>query len=71
MMMMMMMIGRRVKLEETYFDRQLEQALIKSSQAAFDLKTRPTLTIASLVGNMYTPSLYGGLLSLLIKYTTQ
>ena len=58
---------RNVKLEETYFDRKLEQALMKSSQAAFMKKTQPTLTVANVIGNMYTPSLYGGLISLLIK----
>ena len=56
-----------MKLEETYFDRKLEQALMKSSQAAFMKKTQPTLTVANVIGNMYTPSLYGGLISLLIK----
>lgn len=58
---------RSVKLEETYFHRPLEQALMKNSQDAFLSKTQPTLTLANLIGNMYTPSLYGGLISLLIN----
>ena len=62
---------RSVKLEETYFHRPLEQALMKNSQDAFLSKTQPTLTLANLIGNMYTPSLYGGLISLLIKYVVE
>lgn len=59
--------SRDLKLEETYFNRELEQVAIKSSKASFDAKTLPTLMMASMVGNMYTPSLYGGFVSLLVK----
>ena len=55
------------KLEETYFDRDVEKAFMTYSQALFDEKTKPSLHIAKNVGNMYTPSLYGGLASYLIS----
>lgn len=56
-----------VKLEDTYFDRDVEKAFLASSKKEFDQKTCPTLLIARQVGNMYTPSLYGGLVSLIIN----
>ncbi|XP_061720847.1 hydroxymethylglutaryl-CoA synthase 1 [Cydia pomonella] len=55
------------KLEETYFDRDVEKAFMTYSQQLFDEKTKPSLYIARNVGNMYTPSLYGGLVSYLIS----
>ncbi|XP_063540171.1 hydroxymethylglutaryl-CoA synthase 1 [Cydia strobilella] len=55
------------KLEDTYFDRDLEKAFMTYSQQLFDEKTKPSLYIARNVGNMYTPSLYGGLVSYLIS----
>ncbi|XP_047996704.1 hydroxymethylglutaryl-CoA synthase 1 [Leguminivora glycinivorella] len=58
--------GKR-KLEETYFDRDVEKAFMTYSQQLFDEKTKPSLYIARNVGNMYTPSLYGGLVSYLIS----
>ena len=57
-----------MKLEETYFNRNVEQAVVGCSKRLFEAKTQPTLYLASQIGNMYTPSLYGGLISLLIKY---
>ncbi|KAK9875272.1 hypothetical protein WA026_007663 [Henosepilachna vigintioctopunctata] len=56
-----------VILEDTYFDRDLEKAAINSSKDYFNEKTLPSLLVASQVGNMYTSSLYGGLVSLLIS----
>ncbi|XP_028171447.1 hydroxymethylglutaryl-CoA synthase 1 [Ostrinia nubilalis] len=55
------------KLEETYFDRDVEKAFMTYSETLFNEKTKPSLHIARNVGNMYTPSLYGGLLSYLIS----
>ncbi|XP_063385718.1 hydroxymethylglutaryl-CoA synthase 1 [Cydia fagiglandana] len=55
------------KLEDTYFDRDVEKAFMTYSQQLFDEKTKPSLYIARNVGNMYTPSLYGGLVSYLIS----
>lgn len=55
------------KREETYFDRDLEKAFMTYSQQLFDDKTKPSLHLARNVGNMYTPSLYGGLASYLVS----
>nr|QYV43155.1 HMGS [Colaphellus bowringi] len=56
-----------VKLEDSYFDRDVEKAFLAFSKGYFAQKTSPSLLVASQVGNMYTPSLYGGLVSLLIS----
>lgn len=56
-----------VKLEETYSDREVEKASIDSSEEVFQAKTAKSLRISNQVGNMYTPSLYGGLISHLIS----
>lgn len=58
---------QNVKLEETYFDRDVEKAFLTVSKGDFEKKTKPTLFIANQVGNMYTPSVYSGLVSLLIS----
>jgi len=58
---------RETKLEESYFDRDVEKALLTGSQKLFETKTRPSLLVANQVGNMYTPSVYGGLVSYLIS----
>lgn len=55
------------QLEETYFDRDVEKAFMAYSEELFNEKTKPSLHIARNVGNMYTPSLYGGLVSYLIS----
>lgn len=57
------------KLENSYFDRDLEKAFMTYSEKLFNEKTKPSLHIAKNVGNMYTPSLYGGLVSYLISKT--
>ncbi|XP_056630850.1 hydroxymethylglutaryl-CoA synthase 1 [Diorhabda sublineata] len=58
---------KKVKLEESYFDRDVEKAFVQASKEAFTKKTQPSLLMAAQVGNMYTSSLYGGLVSLLIN----
>lgn len=55
------------RLEESYFDRDVEKAFMAHSQAMFNQKTKPGLRIATNVGNMYTPSLYGGLVSFMVS----
>jgi len=55
------------KLEESYFDRDVEKAFMAHSQKIFESKTKPGLKVATNVGNMYTPSLYGGLVSYMIS----
>ncbi|XP_076392143.1 hydroxymethylglutaryl-CoA synthase [Megachile rotundata] len=56
-----------IKLEDSYFDRDIEKAFMNLSKADFNKKTQPSLLISSQVGNMYTPSVYSGLASLLIN----
>lgn len=66
---------RNVKLEETFQDeakaKEIEKASMKCSQAIYDKKTAPSLFLSREVGNMYTPSLYGCLASLLFRYDGQ
>ncbi|XP_044020018.1 hydroxymethylglutaryl-CoA synthase 1 [Aphidius gifuensis] len=57
----------KLKLEDTYFNRDVEKIFMSLSTKTFDDKTKPSLFIANLVGNMYTPSVYSGLVSLLIN----
>lgn len=57
----------KVKLDETYFDREVEKTFLDLSKSIFEAKTKPSLMISNQVGNMYTPSVYGGLVSLLIS----
>lgn len=63
----MLYVCRDVKLEDTYFNRDVEKAFMTASKSAFCAKTQPSLMVANQVGNMYTPSLYGGLAGLLYR----
>ena len=56
-----------VKLEESYFDRDVEKAFMTHSLKLFEAKTKPSLKLSTNVGNMYTPSVYGGLVSYMIS----
>lgn len=56
-----------VKLEDTYFSQDIEKIFMQLSKTDFEQKTQPSLLIANQVGNMYTPSVYSGLVSLLIS----
>ena len=58
---------RDTKLEESYFDRDVEKAFMAHSQNIFESKTKPGFKVAANVGNMYTPCLYGGLVSYMIS----
>ncbi|VVC95928.1 hydroxymethylglutaryl-CoA synthase 1 [Leptidea sinapis] len=53
--------------EDTYFDRDVEKAFMTYSKDLFEEKTKPSLYLATNIGNMYTPSLYGGLVSYLVS----
>uniref|UniRef100_A0AAG5DI14 Hydroxymethylglutaryl-CoA synthase n=1 Tax=Anopheles atroparvus TaxID=41427 RepID=A0AAG5DI14_ANOAO len=55
-----------VRLEDTYFDRDVEKAFMTQYAPVFEAKTKRSLHLASQVGNMYTPSVYSCLVSLLI-----
>ncbi|XP_025411560.1 hydroxymethylglutaryl-CoA synthase 2 isoform X1 [Sipha flava] len=56
---------KNINLADTYFDRDIEKAFMEHSRSVFENKTKPSLLLASRVGNMYTPSVYGGLASYL------
>jgi hydroxymethylglutaryl-CoA synthase len=56
-----------VELEKSYFDKDVEKAFVQYSSDMFRAKTKPGLLMAENVGNMYTPSLYGGLVSFIIS----
>lgn len=56
-----------IKLNETYFDRDIEKSFMTTFQKTFENKTKKSLYLANQVGNMYTPSVYSGLVSLLIN----
>ena len=56
-----------VSLEDSYFNKEVEKSFMDISKATFESKTQPSLMIATNVGNMYTPSLYGGLISYLLS----
>ncbi|GFV26645.1 hydroxymethylglutaryl-CoA synthase 1 [Trichonephila clavipes] len=56
---------RDLRLEDTYFNKEVEKAFVDHSKTVFEKKTKPSLLIAKEVGNMYTPSLYACLVSFL------
>lgn len=58
---------RDVTLESSHGDRDVEQELMRFSREAFERKTARSLLLASRVGNMYTASLYGCLVSHLLE----
>lgn len=62
---------RDVNLEDTYFDRDVEKAFMKASTELFNQKTKTSLLVSNQNGNMYTPSVYGCLASLLAQYSPQ
>lgn len=58
----------QISLEDSYFNKDVEKAFMELTQETFARKTQPSLLIATNVGNMYTPSLYGGLVSFLCSH---
>ena len=66
---MFLCTNRETKLENSYFDRDLETKLMANSKHLFENKTKASLVVANQVGNMYTASVYGGLVSYLISKT--
>ncbi|NXM08831.1 HMCS2 protein, partial [Tyrannus savana] len=56
---------RGLKLEDTYTSKEVEKAFQTASQDIFNKKTKSSLLLSSRNGNMYTPSMYGCLASLL------
>uniref|UniRef100_A0A6I8P0D6 Hydroxymethylglutaryl-CoA synthase n=1 Tax=Ornithorhynchus anatinus TaxID=9258 RepID=A0A6I8P0D6_ORNAN len=62
---------RQLKLEDTYFNKDVEKAFQKASQDVFNQKTKPSLFLSTHNGNMYTPSMYGCLASLLSQRSAE
>lgn len=58
----------QIALEDSYFNKDVEKAFMDLSKETFEAKTQPSLMIATNVGNMYTPSLYGGLISFIVSH---
>lgn len=58
---------RTMPLEETYASRELEKYFVDQSKAMFEAKTKPSLLLATQVGNMYTASVYSCLVSHLVR----
>lgn len=58
-------------LPDTYFDRDVEKIFIERSKSIFEKMTKPSLLLASRVGNMYTPSVYSGLASYLVSLPSE
>ncbi len=54
-------------LENEVVFKEIERASVKCSNELFNRMTKPSLLLAQSIGNMYTPSLYGGLASLFMK----
>lgn len=60
-----------VHLADTYFDRDIEKIFMERSKIIFEKMTKPSLLLASRVGNMYTPSVYSGLASYLVSLPSE
>lgn len=56
-----------INLKNTYFDREVEKLFMERSKNIFEKMTKPSLLLASRIGNMYTPSVYSGLASYLVS----
>lgn len=60
----------QISLEDSYFNKDVEKVFMDLSKGTFEDKTKNSLMIATNVGNMYTPSLYGGLVSFICSHET-
>lgn len=58
---------RKLTQEDSYSDKELEKRFVELSKELFEEKTKPSLLLATEVGNMYTASLYSCLVSYLIS----
>ena len=59
-----------ITLEDSYTNKEVETDFMDFSKKDFETKTKPSLMLATNVGNMYTPSLYGGLVSFICSHET-
>ncbi|XP_033737044.1 hydroxymethylglutaryl-CoA synthase 1-like isoform X2 [Pecten maximus] len=62
---------RDIRLDQCYFDKEVEKGFMAASKPLFEEKTRQSTLLSNQVGNMYTPSLYGGLVSHLVSHTIE
>ena len=62
---------KMISLHDNIFNREVEKELMTSSKKLFEQKTFPSLFIAKKTGNMYTPSLYSCLVSLLTQISPE
>ncbi|KAI9293112.1 hydroxymethylglutaryl-CoA synthase [Neoconidiobolus thromboides FSU 785] len=62
---------KSLKREDTYANKLVEKAFINYSKKEFGSKVSPTLLAARQLGNMYTASVYGGLVSLLCEIPSE
>ena len=49
------------------FNKELEKDFMAASNGLFEKKTKPSLFLANQVGNMYSPSVYGGIVSHILR----
>ena len=52
---------------DTYFDKETEKTFLKASGPVYEKRVVPTILVAQQNGNMYTASVYGGVVSLLAQ----
>lgn len=63
-----MLCFRNYTVEDTLKDREFEPAFMKIAADVFNQNTKPYLLLATELGNMYTASIYGCLVSYLMTY---
>lgn len=59
---------RYISQEESMSNKDFERDFMSASKELFEKKTKASLLLANQVGNMYTPSVYGGLVSYIFSY---
>jgi hydroxymethylglutaryl-CoA synthase len=62
---------REQTLEGSLDDKNLERFFIESSREQFNKRVQPSLTASTMCGNMYTASVYSGLISLLSNTSSE
>lgn len=60
-----------INLADTYLDKEIENTFMEHSKSIFEKMTEPSLLLASRVGNMYTASVYCGLVSYLVSLPSE
>lgn len=60
---------RDLDYEKSLSDRNVEKTFMALTKKRFDERVKPTIEVATMCGNMYSASVYGGLVSLLSNVT--